>query len=95
MGCTYDTVNPRCDEALSIAVAGTIGSASWVELRTTAVCPHFGKIQGTVHTARKLRSVNIEGQFIASQLQHLVILLILGEKIEPGARDSTGGVEHV
>jgi hypothetical protein len=95
MGYTYDTVNPRCDEALSITVAGTIGSTSWVELRTTTVCPHLGKIQGAIHTARKLRSVDIEGQFIASQLQHLVVLLILGEKIEPRAGDSTGGIEHV
>lgn len=84
---TYNAVDPRSNEALGIAVSGTNSGTSRVQRRATAVCPHLREVQSAVHTARQLGDIDVEGKLLAGQLEHLVVLLALVEKVRSGARE--------
>lgn len=60
-------------------------SASLVERVSSTLLVHLGQVQSAVHTARQLGDVDIEGEFAASQLEHLVVLLVLLQEVDSGA----------
>ena len=82
---TYDTVHPRSNETLGIAVASTDAGTSRIQVRSATVRPHLREIQGAVHATRQLRHIDVEGELLTSQLQHLVVLLALAQEIRPRA----------
>lgn len=91
---TYDSVQPRGDVALSIAVAGTVGGTSGVQSGLSTLGLHLAHVQSTVHTAGQLGNVDVEGEFLAGQLDHLVLLLVGSEEVDSGAGHSVLAV-HV
>lgn len=93
-GRTYNSVQPRGDVALSIAVAGAVGGASGVEIRLAALGLHLAHVEGAVHTAGQLGSIDVEGEFLVGQLDHLVLLLVGSEEVDSGAGHSVLAV-HV
>lgn len=60
-------------------------SASLVERVPSTLLVHLGQVQSAVHTARQLGDVDIEGEFATSQLEHLVVLLVLLQEVDSGA----------
>ena len=71
---------------LRIAVAGTILGPSLVGrvLAHASVLVHLDKVEGTVQATRKFRDVDVEGEFLVLQTEHLVRGFIL-QKIDARA----------
>jgi len=65
--------------ALSIAVAGTVLGASLVArvLAHTTISVHGDEVEGTVETAAQVRDIDIEGELVAEELEHLVLGVVL------------------
>lgn len=72
-------------EALRITVSASIGSSAGVQLAPATISFHFRQIKCTVHAARKLGEVDLDADFVARQLEHLILLLVLFEEIESRA----------
>lgn len=60
--------------ALGIAVTGTVFGTNFVTwvLGHATIARHLDEVQSTVKTARKLADINIEGEFLVVQSEHLV-----------------------
>lgn len=77
---------------MGVAVAGTVLGASLVvgELRHATVGVHLTEVESAVETARELRHVNVEGELLVQELEHLVLGLAAHEvdtRADVGARD--------
>jgi hypothetical protein len=60
--------------ALRIAVTGSeLGTGFVVALAEATVGGHLDEVQGTVQTARQLGGVDIEGELLADEVEHLVL----------------------
>jgi len=79
--------------ALSIAVTGTVLGTGLVALVLghTTVLVHGDEVQGAVETAAELRHIDIEGELVAQQREHLVLVLAIQE-VE--TRSDVGGCER-
>jgi hypothetical protein len=71
---------------LTSSIFGTGGVVALVE---TTVGGHLNKVQSTVQTARKLGNINIEGEFLSDDVEHLVFGVGLHEV---GSGSDVGGV---
>jgi hypothetical protein len=76
--CTYGTVN-ELDVlwALGVTVSSTVCCTSLVgrEPRGSTIGVHLGEVKRTVETATKVGHVNVEGELLVEQLQHLISLV--------------------
>lgn len=79
--------------ALGIAVAGAVVGAAGVELGLGSVGNHFRQVEGRVHAAGELGGVDVEGELVARQGEHLVLVLGLVEEVD--ARGDDSAVEDV
>jgi hypothetical protein len=60
--------------ALSIAVSSTeLGTGLVVALAHAAVREHLHEVESTIQTARQLGYINVEGEFLANEVEHLVL----------------------
>lgn len=61
--------------ALSITVTGTILGTSLVArvLGKTTISVHLNEVQSTVETAVKLGNVDVEGELLVEEVEHLVL----------------------
>ena len=85
-GKTYETVDELdIARALRVAVSSTVIGTSLVGrvLGHTTVSRHLREVDGTVETARQLRHINIEGELLVQQVEHLVLGLGL-EEVQAG-----------
>lgn len=67
--------------ALRVTVSSTVLSTSLVggELGQTTVLVHLGEVECTVETAREVGHVNVEGELLVQELEHLVCSVGLHE----------------
>lgn len=76
--------------ALSIAVTGSVlGTGLVVALAHTTVSGHLDEVESTVETARQLGNIDVEGELLADQVEHLVLGVGLHEV---RTRTNVGGV---
>lgn len=77
--------------ALRVAVARSVLGTSLVvrELGHTTILVHRDEVDGAVKTARKVRHVDVEGELLIHQLEHLVVRGILHE-VDTGADVGAG-----
>jgi hypothetical protein len=94
-GGTYYSVDPRRDVALRVAVSGAVCGSAGVECRPASILLHFRKVQSAVHATRQLGDIDVKGEFFASQLQHLVVLLVLGEQVQSRASNVAAGTKQI
>lgn len=92
-----DNVSLTVDEldivwALSIAVTGTVLSTSLVTrvAGLSSIGVHLREVESTVQTARKLGDIDIEGELLVEEVEHLVGLVLVVHKIDTGT--DVGGV---
>ena len=80
---TYNSVDERSDIALSITVSSTLSSTKSAvsACALTTIGRHLRKVQSTIHTARKLLSLNVERELSTGKLEHLILLLVLLKKV--------------
>lgn len=83
---TYNTVDEWSGIALSIAVTSSMTSTSLVELLRllSTISLHLREVEGAVHAARKLGEIDVEGEFIAGKLEHLVLVCVFLEEVYTG-----------
>lgn len=64
--------------ALRVAVAGTVLGTSLVgrEARQAAVLVHLRQVERAVEAARQVRHVDVEGELLVQQLEHLVVRVV-------------------
>lgn len=62
---------------LGITVSSSVFGASLVgrESGHTTVSVHLYKVEGAVETARQLRDINVEGEFLIVAVEHLIVRL--------------------
>ncbi len=72
--------------ALSIAVTGSVlGTSLVVGLGGHAtISGHVGEVEGTVETARKIGDIDIKGEFLVLDLEHLVLGRVRGHEVDTG-----------
>lgn len=71
--------------ALSVAVTSTILGTSLVvwETRLSSILVHLDEVESTVETARKLGDIDIEGELLVQELEH-VVLVGAGHEVDTG-----------
>lgn len=82
---TYLTTNEGGGKALSVAVTSAVVSTALVELALVAIGGHLAQVQSRVHAARKAGGVDVEGELVAGELEHLILLLGLVQKVDSWA----------
>lgn len=66
--------------ALGVAVSSSVlGTSLVVALVDTTVGSHLNKVESTVQTARQLGDVDVEGELLADEVEHLVLGVALHE----------------
>jgi hypothetical protein len=88
----YETVNKLdVTGALAVAVAGTVLGSGGVAvvLGHATIGIHGDKVQGSVQAAADVRDVNIKGELVVEQSEHLVGVFVLHEV---GAATNVGAV---
>jgi hypothetical protein len=66
--------------ALGITVTGSeLGTSLVVALSDTTVGGHLDKVESTVETTREFGDIHIEGEFLADEVEHLVLGVALHE----------------
>jgi len=72
--------------ALSIAVSSTVLGTGLVvgETGLATILVHGHEVESAIETARKLRHVNIKGELLVLELEHLVVVVVLHE-VDTGA----------
>ena len=77
--------------ALRIAVTGTELRTSLVgrELRETTILSHLDEVKSTVKTAGKVGHVDVEGELLVQELEHLVVGSVL-HQVDTGADVGAG-----
>jgi len=81
--------------ALAVAVTSSVLGTSLVAgvLGDTTVLVHGHEVQGTVQAARQLGNVNIEGELVAEEVEHLVrVLLASLHEVDTAANTLAVGV---
>jgi hypothetical protein len=89
-GKSYLAIDKGSSVALGITIPRTVVGAASVELALASILKHLREIQGTVHATWQLGNVNIKGKLLTRQVKHLVVLLILGQKIDTRSDKVTG-----
>ena len=74
-------VDPGDIETLCVAIASSPRGARGIELATATIALHLGEVEGAVHAAHQRRHVDVERELLVEQLQHLVVLAVLGEEV--------------
>jgi len=79
--------------ALRIAVASTVLGTSLVggETGHATVCVHGREVDGTVETTRELGNVDVEGELLVQELEHLVFGVAV-EEVDSGTDVLSVGV---
>ena len=70
--------------ALCVAVAGTVlgaGDVAW-EAGLATVSVHLDEVEGAVETTGEVRHVDVEGELLVLQVEHLVGGVILREEVD-------------
>jgi hypothetical protein len=63
--------------ALSVTVSSAVSSTGRVGTFTkVSILTHLHKVEGTVQTTGKLRNIDIEGELLSSEFEHLVVVVI-------------------
>lgn len=94
-GVPSDNVGLAVDEfdvvgALRITVTSSVlGTSLVVTLVHTAIGSHFDEVESTVQTARQLGDIDVEGELLADEVEHLVLTVGLHEV---GTGPDIGGV---
>jgi len=86
MYITYNTVNEfDVSWTLRIAVTSSVFGTSLVggESGHTTVSVHLREVNGAVETAREVRNVDIESEFLVEELEHLV-RSVAGHQVHTG-----------
>ena len=84
-GATYLAVDELdVVRALGVAVSGTVLGASLVagEAGLATVGVHLDKVERAVETAGEVRHVDVEGELLVLQVEHLVGGVILREEVD-------------
>ena len=70
--------------ALGVAVAGTVPGAGDVagEAGLATVSVHLDEVEGAVETTGEVRHVDVEGELLVLQVEHLVGGVILREEVD-------------
>ena len=84
-GATYLAVDELdVVRALGVAVAGTVlgaGDVAW-EAGLATVSVHLDEVEGAVETTGEVRHVDVEGELLVLQVEHLVGGVILGHEVD-------------
>ena len=94
VGVTYDTVDELdVPGALGVAVTRSVLGTSLVggEARHATIGVHGGEVESTVETAGELGHVDIEGELLVKELEHLVGAVVLHQ--EKTGTDVGAGLE--
>jgi hypothetical protein len=76
--------------ALGITVAGSeLGTSLVVALAKATIGGHLYEVESTVETARQLGNIDIDGELLADEVEHLVLCVALHEV---GTRSNVGAV---
>jgi len=72
---------------LGVTVSSTISRSSFVagELAQSTVGGHLNKVQSAVETTGERRHVNIEGEFLVQEVEHLVVGVVLIKQVNSGS----------
>lgn len=84
---THNTVDElHVARALSVAVASSVLGTSLVvrEFGHATVLVHSGQVERAVETAGEIRHVDVEGELLVEELQHLVVCVI-GHEVDARA----------
>ena len=78
--------------ALGVAVTSSVLRTSLVggEARHATVLVHLHEVEGTVQAARKRRHVDVEGELLVLEVEHLVGGVVVGEEVHAGTDIRSG-----
>jgi hypothetical protein len=74
--CQYESMQQAWEETRTSSVLGT---SLVVALAKATIGGHLDKVESTVQTAGKVRDINVEGELLIDQVEHLVLGVCLHE----------------